>query len=62
MGFKIRQKQKGAEVKIFRADNPELIGLFGIIQRISLTKNTAFVKLTTTGQEVEIPLKDLVIP
>ena len=62
MGFKIRQKQKGAEVKIYRADNPELVGQFGIIQRISLKTQTAFIKLSSTGQEVEIPLKDIIIP
>ena len=62
MGFKIRQKQKGAEVKIYKADDPELIGKFGIIQRISLKSQTAFVKLSNENREVEIPLNNLIIP
>jgi hypothetical protein len=62
MGFKVKQKQKGAEVKIIRAAETQLVGKFGIIQRISLNNQTAFIKLTNENIEVEIPLNDIIIP
>jgi|Laugrefa1bdmlbdn_1035148.scaffolds.fasta_scaffold91216_2 hypothetical protein len=60
MGFKIKSMNKGSEVKIYRSDNPELVGKFGIIQRISISRSVAYLKLTT-GEEVEVPLNNLVI-
>lgn len=62
MGFKIRQKQKGAEVKILKHEDPNIVGQFGIIQRISLNTQTAFIKLSSTGEEVQVHLNDIIIP
>lgn len=62
MGFKIRQKVKGAEVKIIKSENPTYLNKFGIIQRISINRGVAYVKLNNENIEVEIPLNDLIIP
>lgn len=62
MGFKFKQKGKGAEVKILRHENPEYTGKFGIIQRVSLSTQKAYVKLVNENIEVEVPMKDLMIP
>lgn len=62
MGFKIKQKGKGAEVKIMKSEQPELVGKFGIIQRIRINTQTAIVKLVDGGGEVEIKLNDLLLP
>ena len=62
MGFKLKTKQKGTEVKIYKSDVPELIGQFGVIIKNSLTTGLSTIKLTSTGEIVEIPTKDLIIP
>lgn len=62
MGFKIRKKQKGAEVKIIKSDNPNYLNRFGIIQRISMNRGVAYIKLNNENFEVEIPLNDIIIP
>lgn len=62
MGFKIQQKGKGAEVKILRHENEELVGKFGIIQRVSMSTGIAYVKLVNEQIVVEVPMKDLLKP
>lgn len=62
MGFKIKQKGKGAEVKILRHQDESLIGKFGIIQRVSISTGNAYVKLVDEQREVQVPMKDLLIP
>lgn len=62
MGFKIKTMNKGAEVKIYRSDNPDLIGKFGVIQRVNISRKIAYVKLVNEQIEVEVPIDNLIIP
>lgn len=59
MSFKINQKGKGAEVKILRHENPNYVNRFGIIKRISLSTQMAYLELVDEKIEIQVPMKDL---
>jgi len=65
MGFKIKQKGTGAEVKIIRHSEEKYVGQLGKIVRVSLSTQKAYVKLSTPidgVEEIESSLNDLIIP